>query len=177
VFDRGGVVTDTVVLVSPGETTEVWISAGSRLTRVHTLNASCLFETGKWDLTSEGRDSLRVLASEYRPSLTGTRMLYVCGHADKQPYSGGPIDNWDLSTLRALAAARFLMREGGIEQRRIVVAGFGEWQPLADPVPNAQTTQRAELLARNRRIEFRILESGEDLGGRLGSTSAKEATQ
>lgn len=175
IFYRGAVVMDTTVTIAPGESTAVRISTWSRDTRIRTLSASALFRTGQWDLTAEGQDSLRALANDYRPQLTGARMLYICGHTDKQAWSGGPIDNWDLSTFRAMAAARFIMREGGIEQRRIVVAGLGEWHPLPDSAPSGAPAKKAEQLARNRRIEFRLLESGEDLGARLDSSTI-EAT-
>jgi outer membrane protein OmpA-like peptidoglycan-associated protein len=175
VFESSVVVMDTVVSLAPGKSTDVLLSTGSRATRIRTLSASALFKTGQWGLTQEGKDSLSAVANEYRPLLSGKRMLCICGHTDRQPWTAGPIDNWDLSTLRALSAARYLMREAGIEQRRIVVAGFGEWHPLADPDRKSPPAMRGEVLARNRRIEFRLLDSGEDLGARIGSSTSQPA--
>ena len=79
-------------------------------------------------------------------------VLRVDGHTDNIPLSGtGAIkDNWELSSKRATSVVRFFI-EQGIPARRLVAAGFGEFQPLED-----QDTDEAR--AKNRRIELKLTE-------------------
>lgn len=79
-------------------------------------------------------------------------VLRVDGHTDNIPLSGtGRIkDNWELSSTRATSVVRFFIAEG-IPAKRLVAAGFGEFQPLED----ADTD---EARAKNRRIELKLTE-------------------
>lgn len=78
-----------------------------------------------------------------------TNPIVITGHTDSSQFSGsGRIDNWDLSALRA-NAARHILEEGGVEDRRIAqVIG------LSDTIPyNRFDTASAE----NRRISITLL--------------------
>jgi chemotaxis protein MotB len=79
-------------------------------------------------------------------------VLRVDGHTDDVPLSGAGRyrDNWELSTGRATAVVKFLI-DNGVPARRLVAAGFGEFQPL-DP----SDTQDAR--DKNRRIELKLTE-------------------
>lgn len=79
-------------------------------------------------------------------------VLRVDGHTDNIPLSGGGRyrDNWELSSGRATSVVKYLIDEG-VPARRLVAAGFGEFQPL-DPAD----TQIAR--DRNRRIELKLTE-------------------
>ena len=76
-------------------------------------------------------------------------VLQINGHTDNVPINT-PLfkDNWDLSVERALSVLRYLTL-AGVDQNRLVAAGFGEFQPIA---PN----DTPENKARNRRIEVKI---------------------
>lgn len=76
----------------------------------------------------------------------------VEGHTD---WTGTSEYNLRLSQRRAEAVVRYLVDEGGVKPERLVAIGFGESQPV---VPNARTK---EELAKNRRVEFHLLESEE----------------
>ena len=80
----------------------------------------------------------------------------VEGHTD---WTGSSEYNMRLSQRRAEAVVRYLVDEGGVSRERLVAVGFGESQPL---VPNART--KAEL-ARNRRVEFHLVERAANGGG------------
>ena len=79
-------------------------------------------------------------------------VLRVDGHTDNIPLSGRGAfaDNWELSSARATQVVKYLI-EQGVPARRLVAAGFGEFQPL-DP----RDTQEAR--DRNRRIELKLTE-------------------
>ncbi|MBB4657898.1 peptidoglycan -binding protein [Parvularcula dongshanensis] len=81
-------------------------------------------------------------------------VLRVDGHADQEAL--GPAcrarfeSNWHLSSARAISVVQYLGARG-VARRRLVAAGFGEYQPLVDG-------RDPESLARNRRIEFKLTE-------------------
>ena len=79
-------------------------------------------------------------------------VLRVDGHTDNVPLSGGGRirDNWELSSSRATSVVRFFISQG-IPAKRLVAAGFGEFQPLED-----EDTDEAR--AKNRRIELKLTE-------------------
>lgn len=79
-------------------------------------------------------------------------VLRVDGHTDNIPLSGTGryADNWELSSARATSVVKYLITQG-VPARRLVAAGFGEFQPL-DP------TDSQEARDRNRRIELKLTE-------------------
>ena len=116
-----------------------------------------LFASGSTELNEEGQGEMLKVAralleigSEIPDDINW--VLRVDGHTDNIPLSGsGAIrDNWELSSERATAVVRFFI-ENGIPARRLVAAGFGEFQPLEE----ADTD---EARAKNRRIELKLTE-------------------
>lgn len=79
-------------------------------------------------------------------------VLRVDGHTDNIPLGGGGRyrDNWELSSGRATSVVKYLI-EQGVPARRLVAAGFGEFQPL-DPADTQEARDR------NRRIELKLTE-------------------
>ena len=76
--------------------------------------------------------------------------LRIDGHTDTHPIIGyGRFkSNWDLSVARAVAVLHYFI-DKGVDPKRLVAAGFGEFLPLDEG-------KSEESLARNRRIELRI---------------------
>ena len=59
--------------------------------------------------------------------------LRVEGHSDNQPIHNAQFNsNWELSTARALAVMQHLVDDSGFDPRKISVAGYGEYRPVAD---------------------------------------------
>ena len=81
------------------------------------------------------------------------------GHTDNVPISREPFpSNWALSAARALSVTHELLRDPDMEERRMMVVGYGDTQPLAD-------NETAEGRARNRRVEIvirQVLTESED---------------
>jgi chemotaxis protein MotB len=107
-----------------------------------------LFELGSYELRDEGKKVLKELALALDQS--PDQMIRVEGHTDDLPMSGRSArvpTNWELSSLRALAAVRYLNEICGLPGERLAAAGYGQYRPL---VPNDSEENRA----RNRRIEI-----------------------
>ena len=79
-------------------------------------------------------------------------VLRVDGHTDNVPLSGNGryVDNWELSAARAISVVKFLIAQG-VPSNRLVAAGFGEFQPLAEG-------DTPEARSQNRRIELKLTE-------------------
>ena len=113
------------------------------------LSEDVLYPSGRADLSRDGELALMEVALAIRQF--PDRRFMVAGHTDNKPISQNLayVDNWELSTQRALTVARFLT-EAKIKPQNLVVAGYGEHDPIAD---NASTRGRSE----NRRIEIILL--------------------
>jgi chemotaxis protein MotB len=78
-------------------------------------------------------------------------VLRVDGHTDNDPIRSATFQsNWELSSARAIAVVRLLI-DNGVSPKRLVAAGFGEFQPI-DPGDSE------EAKGRNRRIELKLTE-------------------
>ena len=79
-------------------------------------------------------------------------VLRVDGHTDNIPLVGNGRyrDNWELSSGRATSVVKYLIDQG-VPAKRLVAAGFGEFQPL-----DLADTQDAR--DKNRRIELKLTE-------------------
>ena len=78
-------------------------------------------------------------------------VLRVDGHSDAAPINTVEFpSNWHLSAARAISVVQYLASKG-IADKRLVAAGFGEYQPLAKGEGPA-------AYRRNRRIEFKLTE-------------------
>jgi len=59
--------------------------------------------------------------------------LRIEGHSDDQPIHSAQFDsNWELSTARAMAVMKFLVERDGFDPRKISIAGYGQYRPIAD---------------------------------------------
>lgn len=111
------------------------------------MKSAILFAEGQSALTRTAEEVLAGLV----PALAGApSQLRVEGHTDDVPIRTAAFpSNWELSTARAISVVRHL-EENGVDRRRLSVAGYGEFHPLA---PN----DSAERRALNRRVEIVVL--------------------
>jgi chemotaxis protein MotB len=79
-------------------------------------------------------------------------VLRVDGHTDNVALSGKGkyADNWELSSGRATSVVKYLISKG-VPANRLVAAGFGEFQPIAEGDSD-------EAKGQNRRIELKLTE-------------------
>jgi chemotaxis protein MotB len=120
------------------------------------FQSEVLFAKGEAKLNLAGQTEMKKLAGaikqlEGQIPATIKWVLRVDGHTDADPIQTTAFpSNWELSTARAISVVRFLINEG-IPAKRLVAAGFGEFQPL-DPGTGE------EAFKRNRRIELKLTE-------------------
>ncbi|MCK6480126.1 MAG: OmpA family protein [Planctomycetes bacterium] len=116
------------------------------------VQGEILFGLGDDALTDEGRQALARIAAALKG---GRDRVRVEGHTDNVPIVKAdtkarfPFGNLDLSLQRALVVADALVREGGLEAKRVSCAGYGEHAPRAD-------NGTAEGRKRNRRVEILV---------------------
>jgi chemotaxis protein MotB len=109
------------------------------------LKAQVLFPSGSADLTIDGKDALTEVARSLR-GFRG-RHFIVAGHTDNVPVSGKFVNNWDLSSARAVTVTGALIR-GGLRPAQLVAAGYGEHDPIARNNTDAgkQANRRIEII-------------------------------
>jgi len=152
------------------------------------LPDSILFDSGRDQLKPEGEAAVGKLSmalEEVLPCYTKSQTnaprpgrcaatdhaiesVYIEGHTDRDVFSGGGRDNWDLSvvratnTYRALVAARpdlsaLCAIKGGQCEPVLSVSGYGPQRPI-------DTGDSVEAKAKNRRIDLRIIMVAPDSG-------------
>lgn len=105
------------------------------------------FETAKDVIRPESEALLTEVAGVLAAHPELTRVL-VEGHTDAQ---GAKAFNVTLSEQRAKAVKRWLVERGGIDAARLTAEGYGPTRPI-------DSNDTKEGRARNRRVEFRIVE-------------------
>ncbi len=120
------------------------------------FQSEILFDSGSADLKPAGYAELDKLAValhglEDRIPKDLNWVLRIDGHTDIKPISTATFkSNWELSSSRAISVVKYLIGKG-VPPKRLVAAGFGEFQPLASGTTDAD-------LRRNRRIELKLTE-------------------
>ena len=121
------------------------------------FQSEVLFPSGGSELNPAGQEQMAKLAEaiielarEIPEEINW--VLRVDGHTDNVPLSGTGryADNWELSSARATSVVKYLIDEG-VPANRLVAAGFGEFQPIAEGDTD-------EARATNRRIELKLTE-------------------
>jgi chemotaxis protein MotB len=118
------------------------------------FESEVLFASGQASLTVEGLASIDQLATailELERSIPSgiDWALQVDGHTDVRPIASAQFpSNWELSSARATTVVKYLISRG-VSPRRLVAAGYGEFQPLEDGATE-------DVLRRNRRIELKL---------------------
>jgi chemotaxis protein MotB len=121
------------------------------------FQSEVLFPVGGADLDAAGQaemDKLAAAVLELAQEIPNeiNWVLRVDGHTDASPLTGTGRyrDNWELSSARATSVVKYLISKG-VPANRLVAAGFGEFQPIAEG-------DTPEVLSQNRRIELKLTE-------------------
>ena len=118
------------------------------------FESEVLFPSGQANMTVEGLATIDQLATailELQRSIPKEIdwTLQVEGHTDVRPIASAQFpSNWELSSARALSVVKYLIARG-VPARRLVAAGYGEFQPLEEGATE-------DVLRRNRRIELKL---------------------
>lgn len=132
-------------LIAAGDL-EVYIRNGLP---VIALPSEVLFGSGKAELSKKGQRSLAKVGDALA-SMSEQR-IQVAGHTDNMPIRESLewVDNWQLSTERALTVTRFLI-DKGVKSNKLSAAGYGEFDPV-------KSNKSAAGRKKNRRIELVLL--------------------
>jgi chemotaxis protein MotB len=108
-----------------------------------------LFNSGSVKINPRGRELLLEFAESFREN--GSQNLVIEGHTDDVSVGAAlkrrfP-SNWELSTARAAAVARFLQEQAGLEPERLAATGYSYFHPVA-------VNDSEEGRSQNRRIEI-----------------------
>jgi len=118
------------------------------------FQSEVLFPSGQATMTVEGLAAIDQLAAaivELERTIPREIdwALQVDGHTDVRPIASPQFpSNWELSSARATSVVKYLIARG-VPPKRLVAAGYGEFQPLEDGASD-------DTLRRNRRIELKL---------------------
>lgn len=114
---------------------------------VYTVPSGITFASGKAELSAGGKQALSAVARRLQSDYPGSE-YWVEGHTDSDPIKKSKYaSNRDLSLARAMAVLRHLVDDQDLKDGQFVVAGWGEYRPVAGNGTN-------EDKARNRRVEI-----------------------
>ena len=120
---------------------------------VLTLPSSITFASGKADLTEQGKNALRAIGERLRSDFADAE-YWIEGHTDTDQPSRGAFDsNRALSIARAESVHAYLVGSCRVPDRACVVAGHGEYRPVA-------SNGSPDGKARNRRVELVVRRPG-----------------
>jgi peptidoglycan-associated lipoprotein len=113
------------------------------------------YELGSAKLAPEAKDSLEYLYNILKEN--PTIVVQLSAHTDSR---GDDKSNMELSQARAQSCVDYLVKEKGINEKRLEAKGYGETRPVVteDQIKKAKTKEEQEALhAKNRRTEFKVL--------------------
>ncbi len=106
-----------------------------------------LFKSGSYQVTDRAKEILGKVAAIVKDKSEFECM--VEGHTDNVPIKNPVLqDNWDLSVKRATSIVRILQNDFGIDPKRLVASGRGEYVPLTgnDTAEGRATNRRTRIL-------------------------------
>ena len=104
------------------------------------------FDSGQATLLPGASDTLSRIAALLIQSGLDMR---VEGHTDDVPIHNAQFNsNWELSTARATAVAMILLKNQGIDPRRLSISGYAEYHPTSSnaTVDGRQANRRVDLV-------------------------------
>ncbi len=118
------------------------------------FDTDVLFDSGEADLTPSARRMLGEFADVFQAPEARDLKIMVVGHTDGRGIKGREArqkypNNWHLSAARAVSVVERL-REAGLPENRMGVAGFAQYQPISS---NDTPTSRKK----NRRVEIFVV--------------------
>ena len=111
---------------------------------------SIVFDSGRSEVRSAGSKVLKQIGNILND--VQDKDIFISGHTDNIPI-GGELKkkyatNWELSTARATAIARYLQDHAKVAPERLVAAGYGQYRPVApnDTPENRRLNRRIEII-------------------------------
>ncbi|MEM8711855.1 MAG: OmpA family protein [Planctomycetota bacterium] len=134
------------------ELEELGITTGTRAGEtVISVPAEVTFGSGKATVSTGGQSALKKVASRLKSDFDSGARFYIEGHTDSDPIRKSRFaSNRELSIARAMAVLEFLVTEGKVPDRRFVVVGHGQYDPIAaNDKANKSKNRRVEIVVKN----------------------------
>lgn len=134
------------------ELEELGITTGQRgVDTVISVPAEVTFGSGKATVSSGGRNALQKVAARLKSDFDDGARFFIEGHTDSDPIKKSKFaSNRELSIARAMAVLEFLVTEGKVPDRRFVVVGHGQYDPIAaNDKSNKAKNRRVEIVVKN----------------------------
>jgi chemotaxis protein MotB len=112
-----------------------------------TLLARKFFAPSSTELDPSAKKILDGIADAIKDT---KRIIRVEGHTDNLPFNKNGMSNWELSSLRAVSVAKYLIGTHNFLPGTIYAAGFADTRPLA-------SNDTPDDRALNRRVDIKIL--------------------
>ena len=130
------------------------------------------FPVGSADITERARTPINKFAQILNSQAARGYELMVAGHTDSQPVSNpetkrrGHLDNWYLSSHRAISVSSALQSQG-VQAQRIGVVGYADQRPVASNASDAgrQQNRRVEVLILPTQVRSAVAEAAPAQGG------------
>jgi chemotaxis protein MotB len=114
---------------------------------VISIPSSITFPSGQATLSKDGQVALKEVATTLKKQYAGAK-YEIEGHTDSDPIKKSKFaSNRELSIARAMAVLTYLVEDCSIKDDQCVVAGFGQYEPVAK-----NDTDKDK--AKNRRVEI-----------------------
>ncbi|MDR3424151.1 MAG: OmpA family protein [Alphaproteobacteria bacterium] len=127
---------------------------GDRISSLE-INSAAFFTSGSADLSEQGKNILRGVAASLKSDRLKDYNITVEGHTDDTPIHTAQFpSNWELSTARASAVARFFLDQG-LPATRLRAAGYADTFPKA-PNRDSQGNPIEANRAENRRVVIKL---------------------
>ena len=127
---------------------------GSRITTID-MNSAEFFAAGSATLSDEGKKALDAVLETVKNDKFKDYNITIEGHTDDLPINTLQFpSNWELSTGRAAAVARYFL-EHGVAAQRIRASGYADTFPKV-PNRDAQGKPIPENQAQNRRVVIKL---------------------
>jgi chemotaxis protein MotB len=113
---------------------------------VISLHELGFFDSGEARLRPGAGDKIKRIAAVLTQYGLDMR---VEGHSDNVPiHNAAFASNWDLSTARAMAVATMLIDESGIDPKRMSIAGYAQYHPIAsnDTPEGRKANRRVDIV-------------------------------
>ena len=113
---------------------------------VISLHELGFFDSGEAKLRPGAGDKIKRIAAVLTQYGLDMR---VEGHSDNVPIHNATFaSNWDLSTARAMAVATMLIDESGVDPKRISIAGYAQYHPVAsnDTPEGRKANRRVDIV-------------------------------
>ena len=108
------------------------------------FSSSLLFSSGKATL----KDDVKPYLNKISKTIPDGYDIQIEGHTDNLPINNSEFkSNWDLSALRGINVLRYLIDYCDVNPEKLSVAGYGEYQPIAD-------NSTEEGRSKNRRVDI-----------------------